>query len=243
MRRMVLFAITCLAVVPARAQWFVEGETGMVWSGYNDVRIPGDTGTGFSLTEDLETDPGLFFRLRLGRTIGGRHHLSVFAAPLRLEASGEAGTDISFNGVTFPAGTDLDASYRFDSYRLTWRYDLLRGDDLTAALGLTAKIRDASIGVSGGGQETVKKNTGFVPLLSFALDWRVSGPLHLLLDGDALAGPQGRAEDVFAGAGWAFDDRNTLLLGYRIVEGGADVEEVYNFTLANFASLGYRLVL
>lgn len=243
MRSAALLAALAFAGIPrASAGWFVDGETGMAWSGYNDVRIPGDGGTEFSLTEDLETDPGLYARLRFGRTFG-RHEVSLFAAPLRLEAHGAADSDILFNGSLFPAGTELDADYRFDSYRLTYRYALVERDGFGLSLGLTAKIRDAAVGVSGGGTETVKTNTGFVPLVSFGLDWRASGPIHAIIDGDALVGPVGRAEDVFLGLGWVFDPTGRLSIGWRFVEGGADVDESYNFTMINFAALGYRLNL
>jgi hypothetical protein len=243
MRNAAFVASALLAfTLPASGQWFVDGETGMCWSGYNDVRVPGDTGTLFSLTEDLDTDPGLYFRLRFGRSMG-RHEVSIFAAPLRLEARGSTDSDIIFDGTLFPAGTDLEADYRFDSYRLTYRYAVMDREDLRLSLGITAKLRDASIGVSGGGERAVEKNTGFVPLVSFGLDWEASGPLHVILDGEALAGPVGRAEDVFAGLGWAFDPTGRLVLGWRFLEGGADVDASYNFTMVNFAALGFRLIL
>ncbi|NLP05432.1 hypothetical protein GX411_05745 [Candidatus Fermentibacteria bacterium] len=223
--------------------WFLDAEAGMAFSNYNDVRIPGDSGTEFSLTEDFETDPAIAVRLRIGRTLGERHHVSLFAAPLRFEAGGAAGEDISYNGTVFPAGTDISASYRFDSYRFTYRYDLVRNGRLTAAAGFTVKVRDAAIHLEGGGLESTKSNTGLVPLVSFSLDWAATGKLHLLLDGDALAAPQGRAEDVFLGAGWAFDPGTVLRAGYRILEGGADNDEVYNFTMVSFAALGFSLAL
>jgi len=64
----------------AYSQWFVDVETGTVFSGYNNVRIPRETGTQFSLSKDLKTDAAFFFRLRLGYQIGQKHTLSVFVA-------------------------------------------------------------------------------------------------------------------------------------------------------------------
>lgn len=243
MRRYFILAGLLLAFPEvAPAQWFVDGETGAGWSIYNDVRVPGDTGTEFSLTEDLESDPSLYFRLRFGRTFG-RHSVSALAAPLWLEANGSCDEDILFEGTVFPAGTDLQADYRFDSYRLTYRYTVVDREDLDIAVGASAKLRVASIEVEGGGMTALTKNTGAVPLISFGLDWNASDPLHVILDGDALVGPVGRAEDVFLGLGWAFDPTGRLTLGWRILEGGADVEESYNFTMVDFASLGFRLIL
>jgi len=60
----------------------------------------------------------------------------------------------------------------------------------------------------------------------------------LLLDGDALAAPQGRAEDILLAATYKFSDNVVIRAGYRILEGGADNDEAYNFSLFNYASFG-----
>ena len=53
--------LSCLLVLalvaPAVARWYVDIEAGPVFSGYNNVRIPGNTGTLLSLTEDLTPGP------------------------------------------------------------------------------------------------------------------------------------------------------------------------------------------
>lgn len=77
-----------------------------------------------------------------------------------------------------------------------------------------------------------------MPLIHFRLFWKFTKKFALLLDGDALAAPQGRAEDVFAGIIFKASDKINLKAGYRILEGGADNDEVYNFTWLNYASIG-----
>ncbi len=228
-------------LIPAavlQAQWTLDAETGLVWSGYNDIRIPGAGGTLFSLSRDLETDPGAFLRARLTWQVGARHALSVLYAPLVLKASGSVDQVLLYNGETFAAGTPLSGRFMFNSYRLTYRYTLVEGTRLKFGIGFTAKIRDAGIRVEGGGKSTEKTNVGFVPLINFRLDWRLAEKLSLIFEGDALAAPQGRAEDVFLGLGWDLSKALTLKAGYRLVEGGADNDEVYNFTWVNYASVG-----
>lgn len=220
----------------AHAGPWVDFETGGVWSGYNDVRIPGDTGTRFSLHDDLTTTGAPFTRVRAGVDFG-RHQVWALYAPLKLEAQGVAPADIDFFGTTFAAGTPLRGTYRFDSYRLGWRYRVVDGERLTVALGATAKIRDAAITVCAA-TCTVRSNTGFVPLASFMVHWRFAGPFGLLLDGDALAGGPGRAEDVTLALTWQAAENLTARVGYRIVEGGADTDSVYNFALLNYAAAG-----
>lgn len=236
----VVFMFILLAVSRADAKWFLDLETGLVSSGYNDVRIPGDTGTEFSLSEDLETDSSAFFRFRFGHQFGQKHTLFVFVAPLSLNASGSVDQDILFFEETFPANTFLSGVYRFNSYRMTYRYDFLRKKRLTLGVGFTAKIRDAAIRVEGGGLSSEKKNVGFVPLLNFRLHWLWSDRISLLFEGDALASPggEGRAEDVLLALQLHLHKNLTLRAGYRIIEGGADVEEVYNFALLHFFVVG-----
>ncbi|NIM98303.1 MAG: hypothetical protein GTO24_09575 [candidate division Zixibacteria bacterium] len=222
----------------AFAEWSLDLETGAVFSGYNDVQIPKETGTRFSLSEDLEINPEFFFRARVTYSFKKRHHISGFAAPLRLDASGKADRPIRFNEVEFGANIPLKARYRFDSYRLTYRYDVHRRERLTLGIGFTAKIRDASISLQDADKKTEKKDTGFVPLLNFKVDWRFTKGFGLLLEGDALAAPQGRAEDVLMAMQYKLNKKVTLKVGYRFLEGGADVDEVYNFTLVSYVAVG-----
>jgi hypothetical protein len=221
-----------------RASWQIDFESGLAISGYNDVRIPGNKGTKFSLSRDLRIDPTAFWRARISHTFGDKHTLSVLVAPLRLEADGRLGKDIRFAGGEFAVNTPAVARFRFDSYRLTYRYDFYRRDRLRLGVGFTGKIRDAAISVEGGGQKSEKTNTGFVPLINFRAQWTVSPRFGLLLDGDALAAPQGRAEDVILALTANASKSLQFKIGYRFLEGGADNDEVYNFTMINYLVLG-----
>lgn len=240
MKKIVLIFVyvVCLLTAQAVAQVELDVESGLVFSGYNDVRIPGDAGTLFSLSEELDADQEIFYRIRVFYHFNERHHLGALYAPLSIQSDGSLDRDLVFKGKTFPAGTHLQATYRFNSYRLIYRYDFLRKDKLTIGAGFTAKIRDAEIAVKGNGVESSKTNVGFVPILHFRLEYNFTQKLAFLLDGDALAAPQGRAEDVLAAFVYKPSDKIHLKAGYRILEGGADNDEVYNFALVHYASLG-----
>jgi len=78
-----------------------------------------------------------------------------------------------------------------------------------------------------------------VPLLSFNLNYSPKEKLSLVLKGEGLVGPVGRAEDIFAGIYHpVWKEGLQLKAGYRLIEGGADVDQVYNFAYIHFASLG-----
>lgn len=94
----------------------------MAFTGYNDVRIPGNSGTLFSLQDDLSPDATFFTRLRVSTYIGERHFISLLFAPLNIKAAGTPNRDILYEGSLFERGIPLTGNYRFDSYRITYRY-------------------------------------------------------------------------------------------------------------------------
>ena len=218
-------------------------ETGAVATGYNNVRIPGDQGTLFSMKDDLISKTEIFFRLRVNYTIKSRHTLSLLYAPLETVSNGNVPYDILFEGVTFPANTDLAGTYKFNSYRLTYRYEIVLKPKFEFGLGFTAKVRDAKIALASATMESEKTNVGFVPIINFRMLWKPYEKIGLLLEGDALAAPQGRAEDVMIAATYRLSDWLGLKAGYRILEGGAENDEVYNFALFNYASVGLLIYL
>jgi hypothetical protein len=242
--RKAFFALTAMGLfafgsaAPSFGQAFLDFGNGLALPGYNDVQVPRDTGTRFSLTEDLKTDAAYFFRIRLGIQWKDRHTISVLAAPFRLHAVGSVGREIVFFEETFGPGTPLSGLYRFDSYRLTYRYDFVRRGKWRVGFGLTAKIRDAAIRLEGGGRSSTKTNVGFVPLVNFRVLWQFHPKWGLLFEGDAAAAKQGRAEDVILALRYHLNSRLSARVGYRILEGGANVEEVYNFALVHYLSVG-----
>ena len=236
-----LAAALVLSPLPAsgaEGRWRLDLENGAVFSGYNNIAIPGDTGTRFSLSKDFKTDAGYYYRLRLTWQMATRHSLSVLYAPLKLSASGPAPFPIRFFGADFPAGASVRGTFMFNSYRLTYRYELVANEKWKVGIGFTAKIRDAAIGLEGGGLSAEKTNVGFVPLLNARIERQLSPKFSLLLEADALAAPQGRAEDVLLAVLYRISPALTLKAGYRFVEGGADNDEVYNFTFISYASIG-----
>ena len=230
-------------VLTLNSQASFDLETGAVGTGYNNVRIPGDQGTLFSLKDDLISKTEIFFRLRANYTIKSRHTLSLLYAPLETVSNGNVPYDILFEGVTFPANTDLTGTYKFNSYRFTYRYEIVLKPKFEFGLGFTAKIRDARIALASPALESEKTNVGFVPIINFRMLWKPYEKFGILLEGDALAAPQGRAEDVLIAATYRISDSLGLKAGYRILEGGADNDEVYGFALFNYASFGLFIYL
>jgi hypothetical protein len=238
-----LVFILSFNVLSLKGQALFDLEAGAVGTGYNDLRIPGNQGTLFSLKDDLISKTEFFYRIRASYTIKSRHTLSLLYAPLTTVSTGNVANDIIFEGVTFPANTDLTGTYKFNSYRLTYRYEIVLKPKFEFGLGFTAKIRDASISLASTGLESEKVNVGFVPIINFRMLWKPYEKFGILVEGDALAAPQGRAEDVLVAATYRISDHFGLKAGYRILEGGADNDEVYSFALFNYASVGLFIYL
>lgn len=231
--RHVLFLLA-IGIGSAQAQRNeVELEGAYVMPVSIDVAIPGDTGTRFSMTDDLSADDTVSARIRFGRVFSGKHWVGVLLAPLTVEADGAMDRDVSFHGADFPAGTPIEATYRFDSYRVSYRYLFHSSDRWQVRFGGALKVRDASISLEGGNRQSEKDNTGLVPLLSFHARWSPAKSWHVLLDGEGLAAPQGRAEDVLLAIQRDLGPRLSLYAGYRLLEGGADNDEVYTFAYFN----------
>jgi hypothetical protein len=218
-------------------------ESGAMFLGYSDIQIPKSTGTLISFSDELTTDPTWFIRGRLTYFISSRHSLSLLVAPLALRATGSVDREITFEGVTFPANADLSTIYKFNSYRLSYQYHLPINEQLQVGIGFTAKVRDAKISIEDPNRFSEKTDLGFVPIIRFSGWWNFAGPLALLLEGDALAAPQGRAEDISLTLQGRISNALTVKAGYRVLEGGSDVEAVYSFTWINYALAGfiYRL--
>lgn len=235
-----LFSFTIFFFVcsQSRAQFSLDLETGVVFDGYNDMRVPGDEGTFISFSEDLNTLTKIFYRLRFSYLYHEKHVFSVLFAPLTVRAEGNFGNELLFQDTTFPSGAFLNGEYQFNSYRFTYRYMFPRMRRFQWGIGATAKIRDASISIASGNQRAEKKNIGFVPLINFMAEWIVKEQLSLMVRGDALVAPQGRAEDVLLAALFYPNKHVTMKLGYRILEGGVESDEVYNFSLFHYAVIG-----
>jgi hypothetical protein len=213
-------------------------ESGVTIVSYSDVQIPKSTGTLISFSDELETDPAFFIRGRFTYYFDKGNMLSVLVAPLTLKATGSVDREVVFEGESFAPNTSLNTVYKFNSYRLTYEHFWFAGEKLRFGLGVTAKVRDAAISIADSDTVSEKTDLGFVPLIKFSIAWKFMYPLELVLDGDALAAPQGRAEDVSIALRGDVNDRLSLKLGYRVLEGGSDVEAVYSFTWVNYMFAG-----
>jgi hypothetical protein len=230
------------AVYADGATWLLRAEMGVATQTRNDVRIPGDDGDKFSLTDLAGNGPFPAVRLEWMYDVAPKHQFRVLLAPFEYTETGSLQTPIRFVDKTFQPGVATEASYRFNSYRFSYRYLFYQGPRWQWRGGVTAKIRDAEISLKQGTTRAAKDDLGVVPLISLYGTASLNERWRLILDADGLVGPGGRAIDLGVFAEYEFAGPWTAGIGYRTLEGGADNDAVYNFAWFNYAmvTLSYR---
>ena len=233
----------CLnANLAANAQTFVNLESGAFFTNINDIRY-GSNGTLFSLKNDFQTPVSPFLRLRIGFLTDEKNHFSILYAPLKIVETGTLANDILFDGNNFKANMPIEAVYMFNSYRFTYNRRIINKDNFNFGLGLSAKIRDA--GVSLKNSELFKENfnVGFAPLINLIANWDISQKMGVNFFGEGIAASKGRAIDISLSGRYTFSESLQGNFGYRLLEGGANGTERYNFIQLHFifASLNYSI--
>lgn len=214
-------------------------ETGPLAFGYNDAQIPNDeTGDRFDLMALTGAGPVPYVRASLEATFNQNHTVKVLYAPVSIEGEGMLPEDTRFVGETFLADTQTTAYYRFNTYRLTYRYTFMNSTDWTLGVGLTGLVRDADIRLTQGNTSANRSDLGVVPLLHFNAVRRFNDKWAAEFDVDGAGSPQGRAVDVALTTTYRLDDHWTGRVGYRTLEGGGNAGGVYTFAWLHYGLLG-----
>ena len=193
----------------------------------NDIRCPNNSdGTLLSLPGDLHRTSAAVFAPRVEFEYAyRRHHIMLAAVFVRENFTGHASEPIHFNQALFATGSSIDALYRFDTYRLSYRYRLVNRPKFQLELGATALLRDAMVAMTGDNQHSEFYNLGVVPLISYYIGWTPISALTVYSYGDGLVSKYGRAEDIFAGVKYDVHPNIGILAGYRLIEGGQQRKE------------------
>lgn len=253
LRSLKLFTVAALSVCISPVHAFengyrVEIEAGGVWQSLNDAQAPARAtatlpqGSRISLKDLQGSGPEPFVRVSADYTWGDRHQIRVLYAPLTIGGTGAFSSPVLFQGETFAANVVTSGRYRFDSYRIGYRYKFLDESQWQIWGGATLKVRDANIALTQGAVAANRSNTGFVPLLSLYVRRDLSERWSAIFDLEGLAAPQGRAIDAAFKVRYQVTDRMGLNAGYRMLEGGADNNKVYTFAWLHYGllSLDYR---
>ncbi len=227
----------------AQSSWEIRIIPQLVFSGDNTLQRPNnDEGTRIHLNKEFDLNHKVNFSPRVEvEYVYRRNHFILTGTLLKTKYHGISPTDIYYNGTYFPESTDMHISYRFNTYRIGYRYGLVKRAKFNFELGATLLIRDAAISMKDNSQKTKYSNVGVAPLISYYIDWCVSSNFSLLSYGDGFAIKYGRAFDLFAGVEYMFNDLLSATLGYRLLDGGSDVKKIYTMAQFNYIALGVNL--
>lgn len=234
MKRTILLLISLLTF--SSLSWAghrIHGEFGITENSYNQVQISGDDGTRFNMRKSFRKDE-FFFRLDYKMSFDNRHGFRLLYAPLRLKGAHRYDKNIDFNGEVFIANSETSTTYQFNSYRASYFYQLIDETKWKLYLGITGKIRDASIELKQGNKKEKRSDLGIVPLFYLWTEYWLTNDFKMTFDFDGLAAPQGRAFDMALMLGYKLSPSVNASLGYRILEGGVDNDKVYNFSQFNY---------
>ena len=213
-------------------------ELSAAWQLRNTAQVSNEPPNTRFKIDDLTGDgPYPAGRVVLDWPLNEKHRLRFLIAPLGIDESGTTSQPIVFRNTTFAPGP-IDVKYRFDSYRASYRYVFYERERWTWSGGGTLNVRDAEIRLQQGALTRVRKNTGVVPLLALEGEWRFAPGWYGLLDFEGLAAPQSRAIDVALKLGYDVTPNITVAGGYRILDGGADNDDLYTFARFDSAVLG-----
>lgn len=219
-----------------------EIEAGALEFTRNDVRNPGDTGTQFKFSALNATGPAGYFRVYAEAKVSKRNTLRFLYAPLQVSGTGTLPTRTFFENANFQPNVPTKGIYEFNNYRATWRYTLKESERWKIQLGAGALIRDAKIELQQGALRVADPDLGVVPIAAFTAQFNATPRTHLIFDFEGLGASQGRALDGAAKINYDLTKRFYVGAGFRMLDGGADVQSVYNFARIRygFATLGVR---
>lgn len=228
----------CINPVAAEQPLSVRLSVGSSWQTRNDVQIPNsDQGTRFSLRDAVGSGPVPAARLEMNWSMYKRHGLRIMLAPLSYSESVEFDQPVDFDGQRFAANETTRASYRFNSWRVGYHYTFLNNEVSMFRAGATLKVRDAEIRLGQSDADSSNDDVGIVPLLYLAGSYKLNDSWKIRADLDGLAGGPGRAIDAGLALDFALTKRWSLGAEVRILDGGADTDDVYNFAQFNSAAV------
>ncbi len=162
-------------------------------------------------------------------------------APFEVSGAGDLSTDTVFADEVFSAGA-IKGAYKFDVVKISYRYALEPRGNWQWKIGFTGLIRDANVALRQGAISANDDNVGFAPLFYMGAEYRFPRSWRLRFDFDGLAGGPGRAFDLAFKATYNVGENWQVGAGYRLLEGGVDTDDVYNFAWVNYLLLevGYQ---
>jgi len=146
-------------------------ETGFLAVLAHKIQLSKD-GTYFDYVQDGGQDVlSAITRFSVDWRISQKHCISLLYQPLALESREVLKRDVKFDGLLYPAGTNLLCRYYFPFYRVSYLRNLSSLPERETSLGLSLQIRNATIDFESldGTLLRTNRNIGPVPIIKFRI--------------------------------------------------------------------------
>ncbi len=173
-------------------------------------------------------------RFSLDWRISPKHCITLLYQPLALESREVLRRDVRFDGLLYPAGTNLLCRYYFPYYRVSYLRDFSPLPEKETAIGLSLQIRNATIEFESldGTLLRVNHNIGPVPVIKVRLRRPLGQAFWWGAEADGFYAPisylngsntevTGAILDASARAGFKVSDRSDVFMNMRYLGGGA----------------------
>ena len=237
---MKLFIFSIIVIVSSAAtadelsKFELHLESGALWQNRNDTKITPQTGTRVPI-DSLESNPFFHYRSEFFYNINPKHSFRLVYAPLVVVSRGSFSKQINFDNTNFAPNENLSIRYQFNSYRLSYIHSFRNENHDKLRLGITLKVRDAFTEFNQSSRSSKYSNVGVVPLIYFEYQKPLARFLLLNFAFDAAVSSQGRASDVSLKIRHFLNQKTSLGLGIRSLEGGADNVRVFTFSWFTYA--------
>ena len=159
--------------------------------------------------------PDAYVRLYATYSFNDKHALRLTVAPLETEGTGTLSEETTFQDAVFAPDVPTKGTYRFNTYRLTYRWTFHDSEHWRWGVGAAALVRDAEIALEQGDLKQSRDDLGVVPLLHLYGEYHWNDELDLILDVEGLGSTRGTGLRCRVQGALCLQRRLACIGGYR----------------------------
>ncbi|MGM0568601.1 MAG: hypothetical protein ACQESB_05230 [Elusimicrobiota bacterium] len=229
----------------------IEFEYGPLYIFQNDGRY-GSRGTKYSAS-DMGQQRNLYLSRRVSAEIAlnRRNRLILLYAPFDVQTNVKLDRDINFRNTVFQEGSLVSHRYLFDGYRASYLNRIISGKQLDLDIGGSIQIRNAEVSFTDVESEKYESENdiGIVFAFKSRVVYKPSEKnMWFMLEGDGFStfgllgdSVRGAIYDLKIGAGTALSSCTDMIIGTRLLGGGAEVKNKNIDNWGNYGSLSLSL--
>lgn len=175
-------------------------------------------------------DPTTTAVVGVGFPMGSKGSLRVIYGPFEARDEGAFSYDVNFGGASFPAGTELDSSWRYYDLNAYFQHALLDNQNWAVRGGVGAGIMYsfAQLEAKDGSATALVDDNSFYPYLGLELERRFSPKVALVASGEGMVLSSDWLLDLGAELFWRPSRAWDIALGYTYFSRKIESDTFYN---------------